>query len=39
MIGNRLELRCRYFGMSVVEMVRGKIVSIAGCVESTALCG
>jgi hypothetical protein len=25
--------------MSVVEMVRGKMVSIAGGVESTALCG
>jgi hypothetical protein len=39
MIGNRPELGRGYFGMSVVEIAKGKMVSIAGGVESTTLCG
>jgi hypothetical protein len=38
MIDNRSELGRDYFGMSVVEIVRDKMVSIAGGVESTVLC-
>jgi hypothetical protein len=37
MIVNRPELGCGCFGMSVVEIVRGKMGSIAGDVESTTL--
>jgi hypothetical protein len=39
MISNRLELGHGCFGMSVVEMVRAKMVSVAGGVRSTAWCG
>jgi hypothetical protein len=39
MIGNRSGLGCGYFGMSVVEIARGKMVSIDSGVESTALWG
>jgi hypothetical protein len=37
--GNKPELGCGCFGMSVVGIVRGKMGSIAGGLESTALCG
>jgi hypothetical protein len=39
MIGNRPELGCGCFSMSVVGIVRGRMGSIAGGVESTTLCG
>jgi hypothetical protein len=39
MIGNRPELGRDCVGMFVVEIARGKMVSIAGGVQSTALCG
>jgi hypothetical protein len=39
MIDNRPKLGRISFGMSVVEIVRGTIDSIASGVECTALCG
>jgi hypothetical protein len=39
MIGSRPELGQGCFDMSVMEIVKGKMQSIASGVESTALCG
>jgi hypothetical protein len=38
-IGNRLELRHGCFGMSMVEIVKDKMVTIIGGEGSTAWCG
>jgi hypothetical protein len=39
MVGSRPELGCSCFGMPVVGIVRGRMWSIAGGSESTALYG
>jgi hypothetical protein len=39
MAGNMLEIGYGYFGMLVLDNARGRMGSVAGCVEPTAWCG
>jgi hypothetical protein len=39
MVGNMPEIGYGYFGMLVLDNVRGRMGSAAGCAEPTAWCG